>query len=58
LAIETLTFGAPTKVARWYIFKPKSQSGKFWRALELKMLAYFIVVWNILRPFGIFMAIW
>jgi hypothetical protein len=39
--------------------------GKFWRAFELKMLVYFMIFWNILRPFGIFyghlkyfMAIW
>jgi hypothetical protein len=34
--------------------------GKFWRALEWKMLLYFMIIWNILRhiwyklwPFGI-----
>jgi hypothetical protein len=27
---------------------------KFWRALEWKMLVYFMAVWNILRPLGIF----
>jgi hypothetical protein len=27
--------------------------GKFWRALEWKMMAYFMVIWNILCPFGI-----
>jgi hypothetical protein len=27
--------------------------GKFWRALERKMLVYFMTIWNILRPFGI-----
>jgi hypothetical protein len=26
--------------------------GKFWRALEWKMLAYFLTIWNILWPFG------
>jgi hypothetical protein len=26
---------------------------KFWRALELKLLEYFIVIWNILQSFGI-----
>jgi hypothetical protein len=26
---------------------------KFWWALEYEMLAYFMTVWNILRPFGI-----
>jgi hypothetical protein len=28
--------------------------GKFWRALEWKMLKYFMTIWNILRTFGIF----
>jgi hypothetical protein len=28
--------------------------GKFWRALEWKMWLYFMTIWNILRPFGIF----
>jgi hypothetical protein len=27
--------------------------GKFWRALEWALLVYFMVIWNILRPFGI-----
>jgi hypothetical protein len=27
--------------------------GKFWRALECKMLVYFMTIWNILRTFGI-----
>jgi hypothetical protein len=30
-----------------------SNLGKFRRALELKMLLYFMTIWNILRPFGI-----
>jgi hypothetical protein len=29
--------------------------GKFWMALEWKMLLYFMVIWNILRSFGIFL---
>jgi hypothetical protein len=28
--------------------------GMFWRALDWKMLVYFIIIWNILRSFGIF----
>jgi hypothetical protein len=32
--------------------------GKFWRALEWKMLLYFMIIWNILWPFGIFKVIW
>jgi hypothetical protein len=32
----------------------KSQCGKFWRALERKILVYFMAIWNILRPFVIF----
>jgi hypothetical protein len=27
--------------------------GKFWRALEWKMLVYFMTIWNNLWPFGI-----
>jgi hypothetical protein len=27
--------------------------GKIWRALEWKMLLYFMTIWNIKRPFGI-----
>jgi hypothetical protein len=27
--------------------------GKFWTALELKMMVYFMPIWKILRPFGI-----
>jgi hypothetical protein len=28
--------------------------GKFWRALEFKMLIYFMAIWNILQTFEIF----
>jgi hypothetical protein len=36
-------------------FQTKSPNlGKFWRALEWKMLVYFIPICNISRPFGIF----
>jgi hypothetical protein len=31
-----------------------SYLGKFWRALEWKMLVFFIVIWIILRSFGKF----
>jgi hypothetical protein len=27
--------------------------GKFWRALEYKMLVYIMTIWNILWPYGI-----
>jgi hypothetical protein len=29
-------------------------SGKFWSALEWEIMENFVVIWNILRPFGIF----
>jgi hypothetical protein len=32
--------------------------GKFWRALQLKMLVHFMAIWSILQPFGFFTAIW
>jgi hypothetical protein len=28
--------------------------GKFWRAVDRKMLVYFMAIWNILQTFGIF----
>jgi hypothetical protein len=28
--------------------------GKFWRALQWKILAYFVTIWSILRPLQIF----
>jgi hypothetical protein len=40
--------------ARWFIFKPKILIWvKIWKALEWKMLSYFMNIWNILLPFGI-----
>jgi hypothetical protein len=36
-----------------FVFKPKNPNlGKLWRALEWKMPVYFMVIWNILWPFG------
>jgi hypothetical protein len=35
--------------------------GKFWRVLQWKMLVYFIDIWSILWPFGLFcghLAFW
>jgi hypothetical protein len=32
--------------------------GKYLRALDWKMLIYFIAIWNILRTLGYFMTIW
>jgi hypothetical protein len=38
-----------------YVFTTKNPNlGTFWRASEWKMLIYFVVVWYILWPFGIF----
>jgi hypothetical protein len=35
-------------------FQPENPNlGKFWRALERKMLVYVMAIWNILRSFGI-----
>jgi hypothetical protein len=47
--------GRAGRVARWFMFKPKilCNFGKFWTALEWKMLVHFMTIWNILRPFGI-----
>jgi hypothetical protein len=36
-------------------FQTKNPSfGKFWKALDWKILIYFMVIWNILRTFRIF----
>jgi hypothetical protein len=37
-----------------YFQTKNTNLGKFGKALEWKMLVYFMVVWNVLRPFGIF----
>jgi hypothetical protein len=37
-----------------YFQIPNPTLGKFWRALEWKLLVFFIVTRNILRTFGIF----
>jgi hypothetical protein len=36
------------------IFPKNPNLGQFSRALEWKMFVYYLVIWNILRPFGIF----
>jgi hypothetical protein len=37
------------------LFQTKNPNlGKFWRALDWKMLIYFMPIWNILQTFGIF----
>jgi hypothetical protein len=53
-------------VARFFGFQTKNPNlGKFWRALDWKILIYFMAIWNILRTFGKlydnlvnFMTIW
>jgi hypothetical protein len=41
------------------LFQTKNPNlGKFWRALEWKMLVYFMVIWYILWPFGNIVVIW
>jgi hypothetical protein len=56
----------PLRVARWFSFQTQNPDfGKIWRALEWKMLYYFMTIRNILRLFGIiygllvwFVVIW
>jgi hypothetical protein len=44
-----------TRVARWFVFKPKNPNlGKFWRVLQWKILVYFVTNRSILRPLEIF----
>jgi phosphate/sulfate permease len=35
-------------------FQTKKNWGKFWRVLQWKMMAYFMTIWSISLPFGIF----
>jgi hypothetical protein len=43
------------RVAGWFIFKTENPNlGKFWTALDWKILMYFITIWNILQTFMIF----
>jgi hypothetical protein len=43
------------RVCQMVCFQTKNPNlGKFWRASELKMLVYFMVIWNILWSFGIY----
>jgi hypothetical protein len=61
-----LVTGTMARLPDGVFSNPKIQNlGKFWRALEWKMLVYFMAIWNILLPFGVFyghleyvMAIW
>jgi hypothetical protein len=44
-----------TRVARWFVFKPKIPIlGKFWRVLLWKILVYFVTIWSILMLLEIF----
>jgi hypothetical protein len=52
--------GISIRVARWFVFTPKIPIlGKFWRALDWKMLIYYVYghleyLWDIFRPFDTF----
>jgi hypothetical protein len=49
-------FNFYVRVARWFRYcRTKNRNlCLFWRALEWKMLVYFMTIWNNSRPFGIF----
>jgi hypothetical protein len=50
----TLALTDPKQGCQMVYFQTKNPNlGKFWRALEWKMLVYFMTIWNILRQFGI-----
>jgi hypothetical protein len=49
------TFHSPEQGCQVACFQTKNPNlGKFWRALDWNMLIFFMVIWNILRTFGIF----
>jgi hypothetical protein len=50
-----------SRVARWFVFKPKIPIWKKFKGLKLEnvdtfygRLEYFMGIWDILRPFGTF----
>jgi hypothetical protein len=53
--LPQMQFRLQSRVARWHILKPKNPKlGKFWRALQRKVFAYFMAIWSFLFSFGIF----
>jgi hypothetical protein len=47
-------FSAGRQDCQMVCFQTKNPNwGKFWRALEWKILVYFMIIWNILRPIGV-----
>jgi hypothetical protein len=67
-------FAIITRVARWFVFKPKSQFGKIWMVFEMESVSVFLGPLFILQPiflgfgcicvclfvclFGIFFPFW
>jgi hypothetical protein len=39
-----------------YFQTKKRNLGTLWRVLQCKMLVYFMDIWSILRPFGLFFS--
>jgi hypothetical protein len=58
MGCQKITNVLKTRVARCYIFKPKIATWVNFVVLQWKRVVYFTAVWSILRPFGIFGAIW
>jgi hypothetical protein len=46
--------GTTTRVARWFFQTKNLNLDKFWTVLQWKIFIYFMAIWSILRPFGIF----
>jgi hypothetical protein len=44
-----------TRVARWFVFKPKIPLWKKFQGLILEYVGTFYAIWNILWTFGIFL---
>jgi hypothetical protein len=51
---KNLDFSSYTGLPDGVFLTKNPNFGKFWTALEWKMLVYFMAIWNILRPSGIF----
>jgi hypothetical protein len=54
-----MVFPVPNQGCQMVCFQTKNPNlGKFWRALEWKVLLYFMIIWNILLPFGMMYSLW
>jgi hypothetical protein len=53
--LSIMSFATNMQGCQTVYFQTKNPNlGKFWRVSQRKMLVYFITIWSILRPIGMF----